>query len=135
MYICNVHAQCGTRFSEILSDNLKNVELLVEGIVGQALSDLFGACAVDDVSIRLASYARSKLKYYFIQIHAQCAYEDCTLRPRTEEHVKEAIGRSIGSCLRELFLSAEVDQITLAPAPWDYGNGMGAARYSSYGFS
>jgi hypothetical protein len=124
MYICKVHAQCGTRFSEILSDNLKNVEILVEGLVGQALMELFGAGAVDDVSIRFVSYAYSKLKYYFIQVHAQCPYEDFILLPRTEEHVKEALGRSIGARLRELFLSAEIDAITLAPAPWDYGRGI-----------
>jgi hypothetical protein len=121
MYICKVHAQCGARFSEILSDNLKSVELLVEGMVGQALMELFGTGAVDDVSIHFASYAYSKLKYYFIQVHAQCPYEDFTLLPRTEEHVKEAIGRTIGTRLRELFFSAEIDMITLAPAPWDYG--------------
>ncbi len=122
MYICKVHAQCGTRFSEIMPDNMKDLECMVEEGVGQALIDLFGEGTVDDVSIYFASYAYLKLKYYFIQVHAQCAYEDFMLRPCTEEHAKEAIGRKVGALLRELFLSAEIDTITLAPAPWDEGN-------------
>ena len=121
MYICKVHAQCGARFSEILSDNLKSIELIVEEMMGHVLADLFGVSAVDDVSISFAPYTCLKLKRYFIRIHAQCAYEDFILRPRTEEHIKEAIGRNIGARLRELFLAAEVDTIALEPAPWDYG--------------
>jgi hypothetical protein len=121
MYICKVHAQCDARFSEIVPDNMKDVECMVEESVGQALIDLFGEGTVDDVSIYFAPYAYSKLKYYFIQVHAQCAYEDFILRPCTEEHAKEAIGRKVRAVLRELFLSAEVDTITLMPAPWDEG--------------
>lgn len=121
MYICKVHAQCGARFSEIVPDNMQDAECIVEEGVGQALLELFGEGTVDDVSIYFASYAYLKLKYYFIQVHAQCAYEDFILRPCTEEHVKEAIGRKVGAVLRELFLSAEVDAITLIPAPWDEG--------------
>lgn len=124
MHICKVHAQCGARFSEIVSDNMKDIECMVEEGVGQALIDLFGEGTVDDVSIYFISYAYLKLKYYFIQVHAQCAYERFVLRPCTEEHVKEAIGRKVGAVLRELFLSAEVDAITLAPAPWDEGDGL-----------
>jgi hypothetical protein len=92
---------------------------MVEESVGQALVDLFGEGTVDDVSIYFAPYTYLKLKYYFIQVHAQCAYEDFILRPCTEEHAKEAIGRKVSAVLRELFLSAEVDAITLMPAPWD----------------
>jgi hypothetical protein len=119
MYICKVHVQCDARFSEIVPDNMNVVECMVEESVGQALVDLFGEGTVDDVSIYFAPYTYLKLKYYFIQVHAQCAYEDFILRPCTEEHAKEAIGRKVSAVLRELFLSAEVDAITLMPAPWD----------------
>jgi len=122
MYICEIFVQCGARFSEVLPDALKDVELLVEEMTGQVLLKLFGAGMVDDVNICFASYAQTKLKQYVMHIHAQFDREGFTLLPRTEEHVKEAIGRSMGALLRELFLSAEVDAVTLKPAPWDCEN-------------
>jgi hypothetical protein len=117
MYICKVHAQCGSRFSEIVPDNVEDVELLLEDVMSQVLLTLFGQGVVDDVSIHFVPYAYLKLKYYFIQIHAQCASEEFTLLPRTEEHIKDAISRTIGKLLKELFLSAAVDAVTLTPAP------------------
>lgn len=122
MYICKVHVQCSARFSEVIPDALKNVELMVEDVVGQALLNLFGEGMVDDVTIYSASYAPTHMKYYSVQIQVQFDYEGSLLLSLTEEYVKEAIAKTISTLLRELFLSAEVDVVKLIPAPWDYGN-------------
>jgi len=119
MYTCEIFAQCGACFSEIIPDALKDMELLIEEMMGQVLLRLFGAGSVDDVSIYSPTCAPYKLQRYMIQIHAQLDRENFILLPRTEEHLKEAISRCMGTLLRELFLSAEVDTVKLAPAPWD----------------
>jgi hypothetical protein len=128
MYICSVLVQCGARFSEAIPDAMRDVELLVEEMMGHVLLKLFGEGTVDDVSICFASYAQTKLKYYSMQIHAQFDHEGFILLPRTEEHIKEAIGRSMGGLLREIFLSAEVDAITLTPISWDCENTLPRSR-------
>lgn len=122
MYICEILVQCGARFSEVVPDTLKDVELMMEEMMGQVLLKLFGSGTVDDVNICFASYAQARLQRYVVQIHAQLDREGFILLPRTEEHVKEAIGRSMVTLLKELFLSAEVDAVKLTPAPWDYEN-------------
>ncbi len=128
MYICRVLVQCGARFSEAIPDAMRDIELLVEEMMGQVLLKLFGEGTVDDVSICFTSYAQTRLKYYFMQIHAQFDREGFILLPRTEEHIKEAIGRSMGTLLREIFLSAEVDAVTLTPISWDYENTLPRSR-------
>ena len=55
MWDIHIHIQCPSKFSEILSDELGETELIIEGVVSQALLELFDTVLVDGVTIYLSS--------------------------------------------------------------------------------
>jgi hypothetical protein len=122
MCILQIHAQSCDRFLEVLPDQIESVELTVENAVCYVLLDLFGEGTIDDVTIHFSPSLRTDLRYCTIQIHAQCACQFFMLLPRTRENIKLAVEKSMYALLKELFGVVNVDDVTLIPTPWDYGN-------------
>lgn len=120
MCILQIHALCDKRFTELLPDEVENAELTVEDVMSQVLLKLFGEGMVDEVNIRFPSL-RPDLQDCSIQIRAQSPCQCFTLFPRTEEHMKHAIADSIGSLLRELFVSVNIASVTLSHASRECG--------------
>ena len=108
--------QCYNRFFEIALDEREKAELFVEEMVGHVLLDLFGEGIVDDVTISCSSGLPLGLHYCSISICAQCSCEGFVLFPRTQEHMRRAIERSISSILKELFVTVKFDSILLRPS-------------------
>lgn len=121
MCILQIHALCDKRFTELLTDEVENAELTVEDVMSQVLLELFGEGMVDEVSIRFPSNLRRDLQDCSIQIRAQSPCQSFTLLPRTDEHMKLAIAKSVGSLLRELFVSVNIASVTLSHAPCNDG--------------
>lgn len=120
MCILQIRMQCYDRFFEVLPDEVENSELTVEHLVSHVLLDLFGGGTVDDVTIRFSSSLLMGLRYCSIYIQAQCSCRSFTLLPRTKEHMKQAVEKSICSVLKELFVVVNVETATFNPSPWDY---------------
>jgi hypothetical protein len=120
MCLLHIHAQSQSRILEVLPEEAENAELAVEDMASQVLLDLFDGGAVDEVTIRFASAAGMGLHYCSIHIHAQCSCQRCPLLPHTQEHMRLAIEKNMGSLLKELFGAVQVDSVTLSPAPLDY---------------
>lgn len=55
MWDIHIHIQCPSKFSEILSDELGETELIIEGVVSQALLEIFDTILVDVVTVRPSS--------------------------------------------------------------------------------
>ena len=122
MCILQIHLQCYDRFFEVLPDEVENAELIVEDIVSHVLLDLFGEGTVDEVIVRFSSSPHMGLQHCSIHIHAQCSCQFFVLLPCTKENMKLAVEKSIGSILKELFGSVNVEGVMLSPSPWDSGN-------------
>jgi hypothetical protein len=122
MCFLHIHAQSQSRIFEVLPEEAENAELAVEDVASQVLLNLFGGGAVDEVTIRFTSSLRRGLHHCSIHIRAQCSCQRFTLLPRTKEHMKLAVEKSICSLLKELFGAVKVDSVTLSPSPGDYGN-------------
>ena len=122
MCILQIHVQCYDRFFEVLPDEVENAELMVENVVSHVLLDLFGEGTVDEVIIRFSSSPHMGLQHCSIHIHAQCSCQSFALFPCTKENMKLAVEKNIGSILKELFGSVNVEGVMLSPSPWDSGN-------------
>lgn len=122
MEIFQISVQCANRFFEILPEEVESAELAVEDVMSHVLLNLFGEGAVDDVTIKFPSRVLAGLQYCSILIRAQCYCNSFTLFPRTEENMKSVVGKTLISFLKELFVSVDIDSITLSPAyPWNDG--------------
>ena len=115
-----VHAQCDKRFSEFLSDEM-STELAVEEVMSQVLLALFGEGSVDEVTVRSSSPVCPGLPNCSIHIRAQSPCHCFTAFPRSEENMERAIENSVHILLRELFVSVDVDKVTVSHEPWSYG--------------
>ena len=122
MCMLEMHMQCYDRFFEVVPSEREHAELAVEDGVSQVLLDLFGGGMVDDVTIHFSSHLHMGLQHCSIHIHAQCFCQNFMLFPRTREHMKLAVEKSIGSLLRELFGSGIVDNVTFSPSSCEYEN-------------
>ena len=118
MCMLQIQAQGTNRFLEVLPDEAENAELTVEHAVSHLLVDLFGEVAVNDVTVLFPSPLHGDLKHCSIQICALCSCDSFALLPRTQEHIKLAVEKRMGSLLRELFGSVKVDDVTLSPSSW-----------------
>ncbi len=103
MCMIQIQAQGNNRFLELLPDEAENAELTVEHAVSHLLVDLFGEVAVNDVTILFPSTLHRDLKHYSIQICALCSCDSFALLPRTQEHIKLAVAKRMGSLLSEFF--------------------------------
>jgi hypothetical protein len=130
MCMIQIKAQSNNRFLELLPDETENAELTVEHAVSHLLVDLFGEVAVNDVTILFPSTLHRGLKHYSIQICALCSCNSFALLPRTQEHIKLAVAKHMGSLLSELFGSVKVDDVTLSPSSWACRNNP-ARAYSN----
>jgi len=122
MDILQIHVQCYDKFFEVSPDEVENAELTVEDVVSQVLLDLFGEGTVDEVTICFSPNLRMVLQYCSIQIRAQCPSQSFLLSPRTKEHIQSAVEKRIGSLLKELFVSVNIDSVLLSPLPQYYGS-------------
>ncbi len=122
MDILQIHVQCYDKFFEVSPDEVENAELTVEDVVSQVLLDLFGEGTVDEVTIYFSPNLRMGLQYCSIQIRAQCPSQSFLLSPRTKEHIQSAVEKRIGSLLKELFVSVNIDSVLLSPLPQYYGS-------------
>jgi hypothetical protein len=122
MDILQIHVQCYDKFFEVSPDEVENAELTVEDVVSQVLLDLFGEGTVDEVTICFSPNLRMGLQYCSIQIRAQCPSQSFLLSPRTKEHIQSAVEKRIGSLLKELFVSVNIDSVMLSPLPEFYGS-------------
>ncbi len=122
MDILQIHVQCYDKFFEVSSDEVENAELTVEDVVSQVLLDLFGEGTVDEVTICFSPDLLMGLQYCSIQIRAQCPSQSFLLSPRTKEHIQSAVEKRIGSLLKELFVSVNIDSVLLSPLPQYYGS-------------
>jgi len=129
MDILQIHVQCYDKFFEVSPDEVENAELAVEDVVSQVLLDLFGEGTVDEVTIRFSPNLRMGLKYCSIQICAQCPSQSFSLSPRTKEHMQSAVEKRIGSLLKELFVSVNIDRVMLSPLPQYYGSDPAPSHY------
>lgn len=129
MCLLQIQALCDKRFTELLPDEVENAELTVEDGLSQVLVELFGEGMVDEVTICFPSQRRLDPQDCSIQIRAQSPCQSFTLFPRTEEHMKHAIAKSIGALLGELFVSVNIASVTLSHVPSECGGG---ARISCY---
>ena len=118
-----MHVQCSDAFFEVLPNEVEYTELAVEDGVGRVLLDLFDGGMVDDVTTRFSCNTQTGQQQCAISIHAQCFCQSFVLFPRTKEHMKRAVERSICSLLRELFVSAHIATVTLGPSSYDEQNG------------
>lgn len=122
MDILQIHVQCYDKFFEVSPDEVENAELTVEDVVSQVLLDLFGEGTVDEVTICFSPDLRMGLHYCSIQIRAQCPSQSFLLSPRTKEHIQSVVEKRIGSLLKELFVSVNIDSVMLSPLPQYYGS-------------
>lgn len=51
MYSIEIHIRSPERYCEVLSEDVKTIELLVETVVSQAMLELFGTVLVQDVIV------------------------------------------------------------------------------------
>jgi len=130
MCILQIHARSCDRFFEVLPDQVESAELTLENAVSHVLLDLFSEASIDEVTIRFSASSRTDLQYCSIQIHVQCSCKFFLLLPRTNEHMKLAVEKSMYPILKELFGEVNVDSVTLIPSPWDYENDS-ALSYSA----
>ncbi len=124
MCILRIQALCDKRFTEILPDEVENAELAVEDVMSRVLIELFGEGMVDEVTIHFPVNLCVGLQDCSIQILAQSPCQCFTLFPRTEEHMKLAIAKSISKSLRELFASVNIASVTLSHTPWILEDGV-----------
>jgi hypothetical protein len=122
MCILEIHIRGCDRFFEVLPNEVEKAELTVESGVSQVLLDLFGEVIVDDVTICFSSDLGMGIHNCSIDIRAQCSCECFALYPCTKEHMKLTIEERVCALLKELFGSVNVEHVTMAPPPWDYGN-------------
>ena len=129
MDILQIHVQCYDKFFEVSPDEVDNAELAVEDVVSQVLLDLFGEGTVDEVTICFSSNLRIGLQYCSIQIRAQCPSQSFSLSPRTKEHIESAVEKRLGSLLKELFVSVNIDSVMLSPLPHYYESDPAPSYY------
>ena len=127
MDILQIHGQCYDKFFEVSPDEVENAELAVEDVVSQVLLDLFGEGTVDEVTICFSPNLRMGIRHCSIQIRAQCPCESFSSLPRTKEHIKSAVEKRMGSLLKELFVSVNIDSVMLSPLPQYYGGDPAAS--------
>lgn len=120
MCVLNVQAHCYNRFFEVIQDQTELPELVLEEAISQVLLRLFGGGIVDDVSVRFSSNPLMRLQYCTIQIRAQCNCWNFTKFPHTIEKMKLSVRDSFAMLLKELFGTANVDSVTLIPAPLEH---------------
>lgn len=119
-----IRAQCFGRYFEVLPDSVEHTELLIEEAMSYVLLDLFEEGVVDDVSIKFSPTLRMGLKHCLISVRAQCPCHAFVLLPRTNEHMKCALTQHVGSLLKELFESVDVDIVLLHTSSADSGTAL-----------
>lgn len=97
-------------------EEVEKAELMAEDAVGHVLLDLFGEATVDDVTVCFSSASRRGLRDCSIQIQAQCSFESFTLLPCTKEYMELAVGKSMGSLLKELFGPMTIECVIVQPS-------------------
>ena len=129
MCFLQLHAQCYDKYFEVSPNEVENAELVVEDVVSQVLLELFGEGTVDEVTICFSPNLRMGLQHCSIQIRAQCPCESFSLFPHTNEHIKSAVETRMGSLLKELFVSVNIDSVMLGPLPHYYGGDPAPSLY------
>jgi hypothetical protein len=129
MCFLQIHVQCYDKFFEVLPEEVENAELAVEDVVSQVLLELFGEGTVDEVTICFSPNLRMGLRHCSIQIRAQCPCESFSLFPNTKEHIKSAVENRMGSLLKELFVSVNIESVMLSSLPQYYGGDPAPSLY------
>ena len=124
MCILQILVQCCDRFFEVLSDDIESTELTVEDGVSCSLLDLFEEVMVEDVAICFSSHMGMGFHRCSIQICAHCSCQSFSAFPRTKEHIKLSVEKSIISLLKELFGSVSVEYVSMQPQSCENGSAL-----------
>lgn len=113
MYLIQIEAQCIGDHFEVLLDEVKNAELMVEDLVGQILLDFFGEVAVDEVLIVFSPRSSEEQRDCTVYIQARCSLEGPPVTEDQMQKVERVLEERVSYTLMELFGTVIVDRVMI----------------------
>lgn len=117
MCIFDIRLRSNGRLTEISRDESENAELAIEEAMSSVLLKLFDGGIVDDVTVRFSA-SPTPPQDCSIRIRVRCPCQHFSLSPNTKEHMRNEMQKYTQVLLRELFPLIEMEQVKMAPAPW-----------------